>query len=249
MKRIRTLKWLAGVMAVSSTTLMADVTLDFNYGGANLNGAQPLTLALSVDGTGIVSLDASTGNTNAPFVAAVDAWDSSNVGVISETSLFGTSFTLTSDSEGKGIALVNTDTGVLGISGLNAGRIDNIGLERLTFNASGLASGVALDIKTVSYGGRAATGASNVKLEDSDTSTVYVIPPPTAGVLDLSGAGFAIAHGEGLTFTTDSTTGVAAAGYGLAGFTFDVVVIPEPTTISLLGIAGLGLFMRRRLAS
>ena len=237
--------WVAGIMVLSASTLTADVTLDFNYTGPNLNGLQPLTLDFSVDGAGNVTLDASTPNPNAAFISAVDAWDGA-VGTISEASLFGTSFTLLGQTGGPGLVVGQQDTGVLGISGQAAARIDQSGAETLTFNASGLGALIALDIKTVSYGNRAANGASNVKLVDADTSTVYVIPPPTLGTLDLSGEGFAIGNGEGLAFTTD-VTGVAGAGYGLAGFTFDAVVIPEPTTMSLLGLVGLAVIVRRRL--
>jgi len=245
MKRIRRTEWVAGIMVLSASTLTADVTLDFNYTGSLLNGLQPLTLDFSVDGAGNVSLDASTASGNAAIISAVDAWDGA-VGTISEASLFGTSFTLLGVTGGPGLVVTGNDTGILGISGQAAARIDNNGTEVLTFNASGLGAGAVLDIKTMSYGFRAANGSSNVRVVDTDTTYDTLIPnTSTFGTLDLSGEGLAIGNGEGLGFTTEAFN--VGAGYGLAGFTFDAVVIPEPTTMSLFGLVGLAVFVRRRL--
>ena len=253
MRSAQKLSYLAVMIALSSTPVLADVSLDFNYGGSALNGLQPLTLAFAVDGVGTVSLDASTGNVNPAFVSAVDAWDNSNVGTISEASLFGTSFTLTGVTGGPGLVLVSSDTGVLGISGQAAGRIDQNGAESLTFNLSGLASGYGLQLATVSWGNRAANGSSGIKLLDADTTYDFLIPnTSTFGTANLSGEGFVIATGEGLTFTTkdnSATSGTIGAGYGLAGLTFSVVAVPEPTALSLLGIGSVAVVLLRRRAS
>ena len=235
---------LVGAMAVSATTVMADVTLDFNYSGPLLNGLQPLTLDFSVGGTGAVTLDASTPSANAAIISAVDAWDGA-VGTISDASLFGTSFTLIGQTGGPGLVVTGNDTGVLGISGQAAARIDNNGTEILTFNASGLGAGAVLDIKTMSYGFRAANGSSNVRVVDPDTTYDTLIPnTSTFGTLDLSGEGLAIGNGEGLGFTTEAFN--VGAGYGLAGFTFDAVVIPEPASLGLMGLGGVALLLVRR---
>ena len=249
-KRINKVACGVAIMVVSASTLTADVTLDFNYTGSVLNGLQPLQLNFSVNGVGNVTLDANTLNAgaSAAITNAVNAWDGA-VGTVSEASLFGTSFTLLGGTGGPGLAVGQQDTGVLGISGQAAARIDQSGTETLTFNASGLGAGVVLDIQTMSYGNRAANGASNVKVVDADSSYDQLIPnTSTFGTIDLTGLGFAIGSGEGLGFTT-TDSGVAGAGYGLAGFTFDAVVIPEPTTMSLIGLGGLAVFVRRRLAS
>jgi hypothetical protein len=243
-RRTHKLRSLAGVMAVSVSTVMADVTLDFNYSGPLLNGLQPLTLDFSVDGVGNVTLDASTPSANGLIIAAVDAWDGA-VGTISDASLWGTSFTLVGVTGGPGLVVTGNDTGILGISGQAAARIDNNGTEVLTFNASGLGAGAVLDIKTMSYGFRAANGSSNVRVVDTDTTYDTLIPnTSTFGTLDLSGEGLAIGNGEGLGFTTEAFN--VGAGYGLAGFTFDAVVIPEPASLGLMGLGGVALLLVRR---
>jgi hypothetical protein len=133
MKSVHKLRWLAATIAVCTSTVMADVTLDFNYAETILNGLQPLTLDCSIGGSGIVSLNASTANTNASFITAVDAWDAANLGSVSEASLFGTLFTMTGGTSGRGLALANNDTGVLGISGQAAARVDLNGAKSLAF--------------------------------------------------------------------------------------------------------------------
>ena len=245
------LRSLAAVMAIGTSTALADVTLDFNYGGGSvLNGLQPLTLNFNIDGAGIVSLNASTANTNAAFVTAVDAWDAANVGSVSEAALFGTSFTLTGVTSGPGLVLGNTDTGVLGISGQAAARIDQNGAEALTFNLTGLASGYGVQLVTVSWGNRAANGASGIKLLDTDTTLDFLIPnTATFANTNLSGAGFLIGTGEGLVFTTkdnSATAGTIGAGYGLAGFSFGVIAVPEPTSLALIGLGSAAILLLRR---
>jgi hypothetical protein len=250
MRSIHKLHCLTAAMAVSASSLMADVTLDFNYGGAVLNGLQPLTLNFSIDGSGIVSLDAATTNLTPSFTGAVDAWDAANVGSVLEAALYGTTFTLTGVTGGPGLVLANNDTGVLGISGQTAGRIDQNGAESLAFNLSGLASGYAVELKTVSWGNRAANGSSGIKLLDADTTYDFLIPnAATFGSTNLSGVGFVVSSGEGLVFTTkdnSATTGTIGAGYGLAGFTFAVVAVPEPTSLGLIGLGGVSLLLLRR---
>lgn len=197
----------------------------FSYAGTNLNFAtgESLTLDFSIDGSGVVSLDASTSNTNAAQIAAADAWDSSDVGFITNSALFGKTFSLVGtaerDAAAGAIILWSTDGGVLGVSGQNSGRIDGAGLatnalESLAWTVSG---DVTVDFTSFAHG-NIHTGDGGIKLMDSDTTELFdftVVGTP----VDLTGLGFSVGAGQALVFSADTNF---VNGAGLAGFSFDI---------------------------
>ena len=204
----------------------------FSYDSANLNfgNGETMTLDFDIDGSGGVSVDASTSNTNAAQIAAVDAWDSSDVGFITNSALFGKSFSLvgTTDKQSgpSAILLWSNDGGALGVSGQNGGRVDgtlsvtNANLESLIWTLTG---DVTLDFDSIKLANNNNNGTTGIKVSDADTEVEYVLAGlGTGGTLDLAGEGFSIVSGQALVF---SGTTNYASGTGIGGMSFDISAV------------------------
>jgi hypothetical protein len=213
------------VLALAAAVARADVAVDFNWDGSNLNALQTLTLDFAVGLSGTVSLDAATGSSDAEDIAAVDAWDSADVGSVTNPAFFGASFSLssvTASETGQNITLWSNDGGVLAIQGQNSGRIDGQGLappkpESLGWTFSGEDPGMKLRFTSFSCGNAHAAGA--LRLSDADTETVCAMGTSDPVTFDIAGAGFLLADGEALTFAADTNSN---EGAGLAGFAFEL---------------------------
>lgn len=222
------------MLLIGISVVNAEVTVDFNVasmftGASRLNNlARGLTFVFSIDGVGNVMLDASTGNTDQRIVDTVNTWDG-NVGTVTESSLFNSSFTLVANASlangisGEGnITMDGIDSGILAVQGQNASRIDGSTLtppniESLVWT---LTSGnVILDIKSWVYGGSMAD-QGEARLVSGGTIKDYVNLAGTAGTLNVSNDELSIAGDRDLVFTVQED---ASHGVGLGGFTFDVV--------------------------
>ena len=105
---------------------------DTNYG--NPDGLEPMAFVYTIDGSGQISVDATTESENADNIALVDTWDSDNVGSTDIASLFNTSFTLHVTTNKR---LQNQAGGGLGVQGQNQWRIDAAGEELIYFILEG----------------------------------------------------------------------------------------------------------------
>ncbi|VGO12798.1 hypothetical protein PDESU_01352 [Pontiella desulfatans] len=195
--------------------------LDFGNAGT-------ITLDFAIDGSGVVSLDASTTDSGANETNAVNGWDSADVGFVTNAALFGKSFTLTGaasvtttnvTTDGI-ITLWNNNGGILAIQGQNSGRIDGYTLNvRTNMEAMAwtLSGDVSLDFESFSYGN--SLNNAGIELSDADTALLYTATAQF-GDQNVAADGFSIGSGQALTFTavTNYTWGIA-----LGGFSFQIV--------------------------
>jgi hypothetical protein len=164
-------KWTAAAVLICTSAAMASITLDFNVASSNtgpnrliINGASPLTFAFSVDGSGNVTLDASTTSPDQIDIDTVNGWDGA-VGTVSVPSLFNSSFT----------------------------RIDGVTLpvpkvETLSWT---LTSGsVALDFQSWVYGNSPAN-IGDMMVLDADSNNSWYNMPGTTGTLAMNGISLA----------------------------------------------------------
>ncbi len=236
------IKWMVALLGASAAVALADVALDFNVGtGTEFGGA--LTLNFTVNGSGTVTLDASTGSANADVVNTVNGWDGV-VGTVANAALYNTSFSLTATAfnttAARNITMAENDSGVLAVNGQSSGRIDGNNLttpnpERLVWTLSA-GSGVAMNFKSFSWGNSMANNSDGLVVKDADTSTIYELGTTSAGTQDISAAGYSIGNGGSLIFTAEGSG--KTNGAGLAGFTFEV--IPVPTTLGMVIACGSG---------
>jgi len=233
-------------LMVCVTAGIADVSMTFPVTDTTLRNLFTLTFDFEVDGSGNVTLDATTSNGGAAPQALVNAWDNTNsVGTISDASFFNTNFTLTAIAKVNGLQsnFLRTSGGVTqGLFVNTAPRINEAGAEELVWMFDGPGS---LELKSVTYTNRASTGDSNLTFLDSDTRTEYMLPnTSTGGNIDLDGEGFALASGQDFIVTTDdfkpdgTTPREAAAGACVFGISFDIVEaagVATPGNLSAVG--------------
>jgi len=237
---------LAGLLTCGSVSL-ADVSTTFtgHPTDTTLRNLATITLNYTIDDTGNVTLDASTSNGGAVPTEIPNYWDGA-AGTVSVASLYNTSFSLTGVSTlGGYIASLGPNLG-LGIQGGDNTRIDQQGGEIMTWTYAGVA-GSSLNFTGLDFANRLANGASKWLLTDSDTSVVTDIKPfvAGAGTIDLVGAGYSLASGDGFSISAAVTDPVVnLAGASLAGLSFEVV--PEPATMGLFAIFGAGILFVRR---
>jgi hypothetical protein len=217
-----------GILALvaAATTAMAVVTLDFNvdpaFSGAgrlfNGNGGS-LTFDFSVDGSGGVTLNASTSSTDANVIAEVASWNGS-VGTLTDSALFNTTFTLQAkafrDGGNGNIVLQGDGTGILAVQGQNSGCIDGASLatpalETLDWTIT--SGDVQIDFVSWDWGNGAAN--SEMMVVDSNSTNSWV-NMGASGSSSLSG--ISLASDETVSFTQPVNS---ASGVGLAGIVFD----------------------------
>jgi fibronectin type 3 domain-containing protein len=182
-----------------------------------------------VDGSGNVSLDASTSSTNTSIIDAINAWDG-NVGTVSYSGGYGQSFTLTTSFSPTTASLrlsnQGTPAGSLGVNngaaGTNQYRIDSSGAESIKFTAGGIPAGTKL--KVTSIDSRNHNGSPPMKASMSSTFNVTKLST-SAGLWDLSTSGFLLGSTEFIELGTYQTSPATAAGvgYSMGALRFDIV--------------------------
>ena len=225
-------------------------------GPTRLNLGNSLDFEFTVDGSGNVTVNATTVSANADSIATVNGWDGL-AGTVSDAALFGTTFTLTlagerRDNSGAFLATAISGDGLQGggtlaIFGQNASVIDgstlpNTNIERLGMTVS--TGAVVASLNSFTFTGNAnsdptvTTGGASVNYFNHGTGTVKT------RFDDLS-----ITNGGTMSFEIlgEEAVGDPTEGYRLAGLSFDITSpVPEPSTVLLSGFSLLGLLVRRR---
>ena len=200
-----------GLLLFVTAGAHAEVGISFDHTGANLIGVQTIELAFSIAEDGLVSMDASTSSDEQAHIDAVDAWDSADVGSVSDPALHGKRFvlsTITSSSTGENVSLYANDGGVLAIQGQNSGRIDGGGLPTPKPESLGwlLAGSVRIKLTEVTYANAHPSG--KLKISDADTSLLFDLPgTQSTGALDVSSDDFLVRGGEVLDTTSRTSPG------------------------------------------
>lgn len=228
-------------IAMAAAPLKAEVAVNFNSSLAPSPLAEfnlgVLTFAFTVGSTGSVALDASTTSTNATVISAINAWDG-NVGTVSFSGAYNSSFTLTSSLNPTTAPLPSlrlSNQGVpAGSLGVNNGaastnqyRIDSSGAESIKFTAAGIPAGTKL--KIVSIDSRNHSGVIPMKASSGSVVAQRLLPaqtPAANGVTwDLSASGLLLGSTEIIEFGTYPTSPVTAAatGYSMGALRFDIV--------------------------
>ena len=211
-------------MILALSTAYADVTVSFTNSTVNASQIQPVTLKFSVNGSGVVSLDASTGSTNAANIAVVDAWDTANAGTVASPDLYNSTFTLVaSGSNANGgtppLHCWTNNGGVLGVGGHNSGRIDGGGLvppNVETMRWTAITEAAIIEFKSVAYNN--SVNGTGMIISAPGVSTTQSIDS-TPGSVDLTGTGdvFLLDNATSIDFTTNGS-----GGYSLTGFTISI---------------------------
>jgi len=232
----------------------ADISASFaNFGpvnsgtfrtAANPAGNDTITLAYSIDGTGAVSLDASTNNTNTTFINLVNQFDRSGgtAGSTTNSGFFNMSFSLKvvpvrAGSTIPRLSITTLSGGGLAVEGQNSNRLDGRTLasaETLRFELTAPV-GMTLRFKNWSWVDgstadmRFSTGTSTQNFPDvaaSGTANFNLV----SNALNLSDGGF-LSFGE----TPDSSNGA-----GLRGLTFEVVPSTDNDVVVSFANSGTG---------
>jgi len=195
---------------VSSNLLQAQVTVDFSHsytsGGSVTQNTSDITLAFTVDGSGNVTLDATSAYTDpASYVNEFDG----PVGTVSDPAMYGQSFSLVLSETGSGnLRIDNTGSG-LASQGGSAQLIDTSAsgekeIITVTVNAS------RFILQGVSYAGKTSSGGFALN------STLYT-PSSSSGTEDVSD------QGVNGTFSLSSSSTSTGQGFVLSGFSFDLL--------------------------
>jgi fibronectin type 3 domain-containing protein len=231
--RLHFQRWLYGCTAavvMAATPLKAEVAVNFNstlLPGSSSVALGVVTLTFTVDGSGNVSLDASTNSSNTSIIDAINAWDG-NVGTVSYSGAYGQSFTLTTSFSPTtaSLRLSNQAGGALGVNngaaGTNQYRIDSSGAESIKFTAGGIPAGTKL--KVTSIDSRNHNGSPPMKASMSSTFNVTKLST-SAGLWDLSTSGLLLGSTEYIEFGTYQTSPATASGvgYSMGALRFDIV--------------------------
>jgi hypothetical protein len=211
---------------------------------ANPAGNDTITLAYSIDGTGAVSLDASTNNTNTTFINLVNQFDrpGGTAGSTTNSGFFNMSFSLKvvpvrAGSTIPRLSITTLSGGGLAMEGQNSNRVDGRTLasaETLRFELTAPV-GMTLRFKNWSW-----VDGSNADMRFSTGTSIQNFPNVAASgtanfnlvsnALSLSDGGF-LSFGE----TPDSSNGA-----GLRGFTFEVLGAPPTDNDVVVSFANSG---------
>ena len=199
---------------------MAAVEIDFSHTNSAATNADQntgtITMAFTVDGSGNVTLDASCANSGP--ADNVDEFDGP-CGTITDTSMWGQTFSITLTSSGSGSLRVSNLTTGLSVQGQSAQLLDKAD-EQITATVSGL--GTKFKLQAVSYAN--ATSSAGTQMNVSGTAYDMSV---AIGTIDVSAQEI-----TGNSFTIDSATDADSQGFVLSGLSFDVVGEPPPPLVA-----------------
>ncbi|VGO23555.1 hypothetical protein SCARR_05662 [Pontiella sulfatireligans] len=224
-------------MLCASSLVSAEVSVVFTNSTlpqATTNELGTLTLSFNINGSGSVTLDASTTSGEQIVIDAVNAWDGL-VGAISHTGAFSSVFSLVlNDAGGSGLKLTSNGGGGLGVGGQNAWRIDRPGTESIVATVGSLNGKVSLN--AVSWNNRANTTVE--LLLNAPSGSYSNSLGALAGTWNVSGNDVSLFSGQQLSLG-NANLGDINDGYALAGISFDVVDgTPPPAFADLVPDAG-----------
>ncbi len=217
-----------------------DVVVSFANSGDGFGPAPPyissgnstatITLAFSINGAGVIALDASTTLPNTTFAQIVREWDNANVGSVSNPDLFGKSFTLTGIPSAGNLNITELGGGGIGIQGENSNRVDglNHGPDNATSTPETLfwvlsaPPGLAVTFKNWSY---ADGNTGDMRVSDGTTHNDFPNLSGAAGTRALQP--LQISDGGYLAFSEIPGVG-PTSGAAIAGFNFAVVSLFTP---------------------
>ncbi len=220
---------------LSAPATANDVVVSFANSGNGFGPSPPfvtandstasILLRFSINGAGVISLDASTTSSNAVFSAIVAEWDNANVGSVADPSLFGKSFTLTgTQSGGANLTISELGGGGIGIQGENSNRIDGLNYgtgdttstpETLTWTLTAPA-GLELFLQSWSY---VEGSGGDIRVTSGATNQDFTNMSAASGTLALTN--LSLTNGQSLTFKEIPGVG-STTGAGVAGFRFAV---------------------------
>ncbi|MCB1132868.1 MAG: hypothetical protein KDN05_17220, partial [Verrucomicrobiae bacterium] len=197
------------VWGIASAMSHAAVDVDFShsYTGATnpIQNTGDITLAFTVDGSGNVTLDASSADPDP--AAYVNEFDGP-VGTVSDPAMWGQGFTIVLSSSASGSLRISNSGAGLSVQGGNAERLDFLN-EQIT--ATVTAAGAEFTLLGLSYANATTTEGTQMNV----AGTAYALSD-ASGTVDVS------AQGISGTFTIDSATDTDAQGFVLSGLSFDL---------------------------
>lgn len=202
--RLTALVW---VIASAMSHAAVDVDFSHSYTGATnpIQNTGDITLAFTVDGSGQVTLDASSADPDpASYVNEFDG----PVGTVSDPVMWGHGFTIVLSSSGSGSLRISNSGAGLSVQGGNAERLDLFN-EQIT--ATVTAAGTEFKLLGLGYADATTTAGTQMNV----AGTAYALSD-ASGTVDVS------AQGVAGTFTIDSTTDTDAQGFVLSGLSFDL---------------------------
>lgn len=192
--------------------------------------AYAITLDFSIDGAGVVSLDASTTATEPLFQNMVAEWDNASVGSVADPALLNQSFTLTGTRAGGvgGLTITENNGGGIGVQGENSNRVDGLNYgaggttstsETLTWTLSAPV-GIILNLVDWSH----ADGANgDIQVSDGTTDSNFLNLSGTSGSNTLTS--LTLSNGDSLNFREIPGVGLTT-GAAIGGFTFAIAAPP-----------------------
>lgn len=212
----------------------AEITLEFpveplNTGATRLNAGSSLVFDFAVDGSGNVTVDATTASGDPLAIATVNGWDGV-VGSVANESLFNSSFQLTASGYRLGssnnISLDGYQGGQLGIYGRNASRIDGANYAETEELKWEITDGNP-ELQFTGWVYTSDNGIGDSIIADADSAITNFNLAGRLGTNTLPG--ITLDSGEFLSFMQPTN---GSHGFGLAGFSFDLVGAPVPLQLT-----------------
>ena len=225
-----------------AANLVLNLSSDANFGGLNENA----------DGSGAGFTFSNTGAGNAPVSFGFDRQGLADFGPFTLTdgtttqSFESLEFVLSSTTNAGGTAIQRGGVGAVGVAGANNTLIDPD--ENLTIGAVILGPTSDGSPALFAFEGFRTVFFNNTSAGESVTvnGTTVTATGAAGGGDPLDDAGVLTAtFAAGSEPTTLSINGVSG-GVSLGGVEANFVVIPEPSSVLLLGLSGLALLRRRR---
>ena len=226
-----------------AASLVLNLASDANFGGG---------LDVAADGSGGGFTFSNTGGGNAPVSFGFDRQDDADFGPFTLTdgtttqTFVSLTFQLSSTTNQGGTAIQRGAVGAVGVLGNNLTLIDPN--ENLTISAVTLGPTTDGSAALFAFEGYSAVFLNNTSAGESVTvnDTPFIATGEAGGGAPLNSPGvLTVTFAAGSEPTTVSINGFSG-GVSLGGVEAQFVLIPEPSSVLLLGLGGLALLRRRR---